>query len=223
MSLQQKHTHCHTLAGDLLKDDTSWRKFGSCLDRKGSFRYSKSSSLSGRKKEMGEMSFWVCCGKTCRFHLHDFHEFPGTFREKKNPLLSQTRSLLWFRCIYTSICLKLFFSCLHSVPCSCSVSWNSSASMSRCVWWCSRARWKECSVQVSSKGSADYSQKMWWLLGLCADQIMQKSSWKWVLRKIKINLSKGHRGAPSSVLQPKCPHSNFHGPYLTGVLYFKTF
>lgn len=143
--------------------------------------------------------------------------------KKKTPLLSQIRSLLWFRCIYTSICLKLFFSCLHSVPCSSSVSWNSSASMSRCVWWCSRVRWKECSVQVSSKGSADYSQKMWWLLGLCADQITQKSSWKWVLRKIKINLSKGYRGAPSSVLQPKCPRSNFHGPYLTGVLYFKTF
>lgn len=80
--------------------------------------------------------------------------------------------------------------------------------MSRCVWWCSRARWKECSVQVSSKFSANYSQKKWWLLGLCADQIMQKSSWQWVLKEIKINLSKGHRGASSSLLQPKCPYSN---------------
>lgn len=52
--LQQKHIHCHTLAGDLFKDDTSLTKSGSCLDRKGSFRHSKGSSLSGRKKEMGK-------------------------------------------------------------------------------------------------------------------------------------------------------------------------
>lgn len=55
VSLQQKHTRCHTLAGDLFKDDTSYRKSGSCLDRRGSFRYSKGSSLSGRNKRDGEM------------------------------------------------------------------------------------------------------------------------------------------------------------------------
>lgn len=132
----------------------------------GELRYSKGSSLNGRKKRWGNVSFWGCLGRILLASRIISRKYQAPAGEKKKPKTSnkQTKNPTSFchrlgACYNLGIyivCLKFFFSPLHSLPCSCSVLWNNSALMRRFAWWCSRVRWKVYFVLVSNKGSADY-------------------------------------------------------------------